>query len=324
MIDRLPSTGGARAMVWLGALAYFAAALAWLGSGSPLGESVFPPGSAFDTSPTGLSLARRYLEGRVGRPGGPVRVGVLTRAVGAQLEPAAVVVRVRPGHAPGALLMSGAERRFVSEGGRLVLGLRDTYGPVRVAPAAGRTAKVFPAWPGVGALRPPVPRTLPAGLPAEAHSVFAIGSAPAVARAPIGRGELVVMAVPEAIENGGLDQADHLRLLEALAGGGRPVYFDESVHGIEGRPGVIDLLAAWGFGPVLVLLPVTGLAILWRERARLGLALDDHRERRSDAVDLLDSLALLYARSLGRAEVRALLKAGGSRSTPGSRPHATR
>jgi hypothetical protein len=63
-----------------------------------------------------------------------------------------------------------------------------------------------------------------------------------------------------------------------------------------------------------VLLPVTGLALLWRERARLGLALDDHRERRSDAVDLLDSLALLYGRSLGRAEVRALLKTGDARA----------
>jgi hypothetical protein len=318
--ERLPTTGGARAVVWLGALAYFAAALAWLGSASRAGDTVFPPGSAFDTSPTGLSLAHRYLTGRVGRPGGPARVDLLTREVGPHLEARAVVLRVRPRAASSPLLLSGPERAFVSGGGRLVLGLRETYGPLRLAGTPGRPLKVFPAWPGVGTLRPPVPRRLSAGLPAEAHSVFAIGGAPAVARAPIGGGELVLLALPETIENGGLDQADHLRLLEALAGGGRPVYFDEHAHGLEGRPGVISLLAGWGFGPLLVLLAVTGLALLWRERARLGPALDDHRERRSDAVDLLDSLALLYGRSLGRTEVQAALKAGGTRPAR-SNPH---
>src|SRR6185295_3775595 len=59
----------ARLLPVLGALAYFAAGLLWLGAGSRAGGSVFAPGSAFDTSPTGLSLARRYLAGRAGRPG---------------------------------------------------------------------------------------------------------------------------------------------------------------------------------------------------------------------------------------------------------------
>lgn len=316
MTDRLPTTGGGRAVVWLGALAYFAAALLWLGSASRAGDTVFPPGSAFDISPAGLSLAHRYLSGRVGRPGGPARVDLLTREVGSFLEPGAVVLRVRPGGSDAAALLTNAEHAFVSAGGRLVLGLREGYGPLRLEGTAGRTVKVFPTWPGVGTLRPPVPRRVAAGLPAEVHSVFAIGSGVAVARAPIGRGEVVVLALPEAIENGGLDQADHLRLLEALAGSARPVYFDEHAHGLEGRPGVTSLLAAWGFGPALVLLALTGLTLLWRERARLGAALDDHRERRSDAVDLLDSLALLYGRSLGRTAVWASLKTGGPRAGP--------
>jgi len=300
----------ARLLPVLGALAYFAAGLLWLGAGSRAGGSVFAPGSTFDTSPTGLSLARRYLAGRAGRPGGPARVEVLVRPITSGLMSGATVLRVRPRHEPSPLLLEAPERAWVEGGGRLVLGLRDAYGPLATAPAAGRTVKVFPAWPGVSTLRPPAPRRLDAGLPAGAHTVFAIGAAPAVAREPLGRGEVVLLAVPEAIENGALDQADHLRLLEALAGAGRVVYFDEHAHGLEREPGVIDLLAAWGFGPLLVLLPLTGLVVLWRQRARLGPPLDDYRERRSDAVDLLDSLALLYARSLGPGEVRAALRAG--------------
>jgi hypothetical protein len=307
-----PSSGPARAVAWAGAAAYFAAVLVWMG-GRPAGRAqLFPPGSAFSTAETGLSLARRYLAAREGREGGPARVGVLERPLGALgPEADAVVLRVRPEGGAAALLTS-AERGWIEGGGRLVLALSSGYGPLQVAPAPGHglPEKVFPAFSGVRRLEPPVPRALAEGAPLDAHAVFTLGARPVLMRWPLGRGDVVLLSAPEAIENGALSRADHLRLLEALAGSGRPVYFDEHAHGIESRPGVLDLLTAWGLGPALVLMALAAVVLLWRERARLGPAEDDHRERRSEAVDLLESLALLYDRALTPAQALRLYRRG--------------
>jgi hypothetical protein len=169
---------------------------------------------------------------------------------------------------------------------------------------------VFPALPGVRRLEPPVLRTLGPGTPLDAHALFASAGQPLLSRWPLGEGDVLLLGVPETIENGALARVDHLRLLEALAGSGRPVYFDEHVHGLESRPGVLDLLTSWGLGPALALLALAGLVLLWRERARLGPAEDDHRERRSEAVDLLDSLALLYDRALSPVQALRLYRRG--------------
>ena len=306
------STAVERAIAWAGALAYFAAALAWMAAQPGARDQLFPAGSAFNTTEHGLSLARRYLLARAGRPGGPARVAVLARPVGEVGPDAnAVVLRLRPGDAAGPLLTTG-ERAWVERGGRLVLGLNTAYRSLRVESPAGGAApeKVFPAFAGVSSLEAPVPRTLAAGVPLDAHTLFALGGQPVLARWPLGRGEVVLLSVPETIENGALARADHLRLLEALAGSARPVYFDEYVHGSEGHAGVLDLLTAWGLGPALVLLVLAGLALLWRERARLGPSEDDHRERRSEAVDLLDSLALLYDRALSPSQALRLYRRG--------------
>jgi hypothetical protein len=296
-------------VAWTGALAYFAAVLVWMGGRAAVGTRLFPPGSAYDTSDSGLSLARRYLVARTGQPGGPARVEVLGRPVGEMgPETNAVVVRVAPSGGRTDLL-TPAERGWVEGGGRLVLGVAASYGPLQVAPANGVTTKVFPGWPGVKTLEPPAPRVLAGGLPLEAHTVFTIGAGAAVARWPLGRGDVLLLAVPEAIQNGSLEKADHLRLLETLAPG-RPLYFDEHVHGLDARPGMLDLMASWGLGPALVLLVVTAVVLLWRERARLGPAQDGHRERRTEAVDLLDSLALLYDRALTSAQALRLYRRG--------------
>lgn len=304
------STGPARAVAWGGALAYFAAMLAWIGAEPGRRAQLFPAGSAFNTSESGLSLAHRYLSARAGRPGGPSRVAVLGRPVGdLGPPPDAVVLRVRPAAALSALL-TPAERGWVERGGRLVVGFTSALAGVEVAPAQGAAAKVFPALPGVRRLEPPHPRVLAGGTPLEAHAIFSIGEHAALARWPLGRGDVLLLAVPEVIENGALAQADHLRLLEALAGSGRPVFFDEHVHGHESRAGVLDLLASWGLGPALVLLALIGVALLWRERARLGAPEDDHSERRTEAVDLLDSLARLYDRALTPAQALRLYRRG--------------
>jgi len=304
------SGGLARAVTWAGALAYFAAVLLWVRGQPGAREQVFPAGSAFNTAAEGTSLARRYLADRRGRAGGPARVAVLERPLGEMgPEANAVVLRVRPGGERNVLLTS-TERGWVERGGRLVLALNTTYGPLHVAPAQGAPDKVFPALPGVRRLETPVPRTLAQGTPLDAHSIFAVGGKAVLSRWPLGQGEVLMLSAPETIENGALGKADHLRLLEGLAGSGRPVYFDEHVHGVESRPGVLDLLASWGLGPALALMALAGLALLWRERARLGPPEDDHRERRSEAVDLLDSLALLYDRALSPAQALRLYRRG--------------
>jgi hypothetical protein len=306
------STGLERAVAWAGVLAYFAAMLAWMARQPGARDELFPAGSAFNTTEHGLSLARRYLLARAGRAGGPARVGVLARPVG-ELGPEAdaVVLRVRPEDPRGPLL-TPAEQAWVEHGGRLVLGLSAAYRSLRVETAGGTAAaeKVFPAFAGVSRLETPVPRALAAGVPLDAHTLFAQGGRPLLARWPLGRGEVLLLSVPETIENGALARADHLRLLEALAGSARPVYFDEYAHGIEGRAGVLDLLTSWGLGPALALLVLAGMALLWRARARLGPPQDDHREGRSEAVDLLDSLALLYDRSLSPAQALRMYRRG--------------
>jgi hypothetical protein len=115
-----------------------------------------------------------------------------------------------------------------------------------------------------------------------------------------------LVACPEVLENALLAQADHLALLEALAGRQRPVYFDEHAHGLSHDLGLLALLVDWGLGPSLALLALTGLVVLWRGRARLGPPDDAWEDTRSDAVDLVDSLAQLYERALRRDEAAAL------------------
>jgi hypothetical protein len=140
------------------------------------------------------------------------------------------------------------------------------------------------------------------------HTLFASGTEPAVVRQKMGEGDLVVLALPEIFQNGHLAGGDHLALLDALAESGRPVVFDDFIHGIKGDAGILEILRQWGFGPFLVLAAVAALAAFWRRRTRLGPEEDDHRETRVEAVDLVDSLALLYNRSLLRRQALALYR----------------
>jgi hypothetical protein len=117
---------------------------------------------------------------------------------------------------------------------------------------------------------------------------------------------VILLAVPEVLENGRLAQADHLLLLEALAGTGRPVAFDEWAHGLGHDGGLLERLLAWGFGPALVVGALAFALALWRGRARLGPEEPEPPERRSEAVDLVDSLGSLYERALSRREAAAL------------------
>lgn len=330
-----------RSGVWLAALAfalYLTGALIWIGYDRRSARDAFPPGSVFNTGEEGLSLAYAYLQRR------SAAASVLQRRVGPELVPQeAVVFRVRPAERPLLLgaedledgrnpegekdgkdgengeagekkeekeerpvpLLTRDEEAWVRGGGRLVLALDESYGPVEVAALEGTMAparKVFPLWPGVSALKMKARRGLGGEAVARGHAVFLAGGAPVAARLPMGAGEVVLFSCPEVFQNGSLGEAHHLALLEALAGlgEGRPVLFDERAHGLGDAPGVLEILGAWGLGPLLLLGLFAAAAAFWRGAVRTGPADRDERDVRSESVELLDSLADLYDRALGR------------------------
>jgi hypothetical protein len=127
-----------------------------------------------------------------------------------------------------------------------------------------------------------------------------------LSRLVVGRGEVWVLTAPGLLENGRLAMADHLGLLEALAGSGRPILFDEWVHGLGQDESLLALMLEWGLGPALVAAALAFVLLLWRHRKRLGPEEAAVAEERSEAVDLVDSLAQLYDRALSRREAAAL------------------
>ncbi len=294
-------------VVWLGAAAYFVGALLWLAKTRPLVEPIFEAGSVYNIAPPGLSLAYRYLGGRAAVLARPVEAG--------ELSANGVVFRIRPRLLPplrsaGSPLTPG-EEEWIRGGGRLVVALATAYGDLAVQAAArgGAVLKVYPDWPSVQRVQPDPVRGLTGQGAAGAYALFASGELPVASRRSLGRGELVLLACPEVFENRLLGEADHLALLETLAGRGRSLYFDEHVHGLDDEAGLPELLALWRLGPALLLLALIAAVAFWRARVRVGPQQDLYQETRSDAVDLLDSLAQLHGRALRRDEALALYHA---------------
>jgi hypothetical protein len=198
-----------------------------------------------------------------------------------------------------AMRLTDAEDAFVRAGGRLVLAIPGE-------PTTGSVHKVLPLLPGVRELRPHEPRTLPSEGLIDAQPVFERGGAPSLARRVLGEGEVWLLAEPELLLNRSLGEADHLGLLLALAGAGRPAVFDEQVHGLRDEAGVLDLLRRWGLGPALLAGALALCAVFWRGAVTLGPPADPYRDPRSDAVELIDSMAALYRRALSPAEALGL------------------
>ena len=78
--------------------------------------------------------------------------------------------------------------------------------------------------------------------------------------------------------------------------------FDEVSHGLV-TMGVLDVLLEHGLGPALLLAVLAGGRVPARAK-RLGPAEPEAEDTRSDAVDLVASLAQLYARAITRGEAR--------------------
>lgn len=204
--------------------------------------------------------------------------------------------------------LTTGEFGWAYDGGRLVLAIDESFREIDVKVARGDRAvsKVYPIWPGVEEVKPPAARRLSGEQTDRMHAIFAVGDGPLLGRWPVGRGEVFVMSCPEIFRNDRLAHGDHLALLEALAGAGRPVYFDEYVHGLQTSSGVMELFRSWGLGPLVILSALAAAIYFWRATARIGPEEDDHRETRTEAVEFVDSLAQLYNRALSRVEALAL------------------
>ncbi|MBN2370921.1 MAG: hypothetical protein JXO72_10575 [Vicinamibacteria bacterium] len=301
----------------------FIMAIVWLGQERPRDKQTFPAGSAHSLAPEGCALAYRYLKATVRHP---AAVRILSQPLGWQ-EPAfdAVVFRVRPmlsrrrpeevvvetespkctkPHRAVHSLLSTDDEGWVRRGGRLVVAMaREHDGIVMHTPPTDAVVeKVFPIWPGVALVKPPVRRVFESAPAAAGYALFTIGSRAFLWRQSMGAGEVILLSMPEVIENHALADADHLALLASLAGEGRDVYFDENTHGVEHREGLLVMLLRWGCGPSLVLFGLMFAATLWRYRTPIGASEDIPPPRRSEAIDLVDSMAQLYDRVLSRRE----------------------
>jgi hypothetical protein len=240
--------------------------------------------------------------------------GVKGRNGGKRGDAASAVQAANGAAAP---LLTAAEEEWVRGGGRLVLAVAGGSTPLDTSslPPPGPARKVFPIWPGVVRLLPDAPRRLPGPALAGTHALWLQGDAPVVARLALGAGDVVLLACPEVFHNRLLGRGDHLALLEALAGregtgagtaGPRQVWFDERAHGAAETAGAIEILGAWGLGPLLLLAAAAGGAAWWRAAVRVGPADRDDRDDRSEAVELVDSLADLYDRALRREDALRL------------------
>ncbi len=304
---------------------FVAISVAWLGKDPAVRRKAYGPGSSLGTGPEGTSLARAYLEAsgaHVSTFARPLAQASLPqRAVLLRIDPAGARDRPpatagaapedggtagagtsdKPRHQAPERALTAAEDAFVRAGGRLVLAIRGER-------AEGRARKVSPLLRGIGALETADPRALPAAALVDAQPVFERGEAPSVARRPLGSGEIWLLAEPELLFNRNLAAADHLALLLALAGSGRPVVFDEHVHGLRDDAGVLRLLRDWGLGPALLIAALALCAAFWRRAVTVGPPADPWRDPRAESVELVDSMAALYRRALSPAEALQLYR----------------
>lgn len=309
---RRPGTG----WLLLAALAFVAIGVLWIVTDRRAAERVYDDFSSANTSDRGVSQASSYLARRG-------KTSMLTRPLGRDpIEPNAVILRLttetplsfdpedlgkdevgppRPKERP---LLTDDEDAFVRRGGRILIGTHQGVLPTTTPPSKS-AVKVFPMWPGVETLAVAEATSALFTLRPRMHAVFAAGDRVVLARERIGDGDVFVLTWPEILQNGNVAKEDHLALLAALAGK-RPVYFDEVPHGIVSSDGALALMADWNLGPFLIALLAIAVLVFWRGSRRVGPPEDEHRETRSDAVDLVRSLAALYADVTPKQEALAL------------------
>jgi hypothetical protein len=284
------------------AIVFIAFAILWIVSDRRASQRVYDRYSTENTGKEGLSLAYGYLGktrkvGQLTRPFGrePLernatlfrlvdRIGVVTDGEFAESDAPPPKPRLRP-------ILDNDTEAFIRRGGRIVFAVTDGLLPADAVTVQTAT-KVFPIWPAVAQIK-----LFPTSggytlLHPQMHALFIAGEQVIVARQRIGAGEVYLFSAPEVLRNSQI--AENLALLEALAGEGRPVYFDEVMHGIVSGDGALALMKEWNLGPFLLLLALVTALAFWREGKRVGRPDDEYRETRSDAVDLVRSLGALY------------------------------
>jgi hypothetical protein len=196
-------------------------------------------------------------------------------------------------------LLTAAEETWVRQGGRLVIAFTGEYGELTTtADVRTQISKTYPAMPAVTHIKPETNSTLRGRVLPLFEALFSADENPLIARRSVEAGEIWLLACPEIFENRLLAEADHLSLLDELAGAGRPVWFDERSHGMAHSVPLTELLIGFGLGPACALLALAALVQAWRLRASVGPPIEDWRDDRAEAVDGLAALSALYERVL--------------------------
>lgn len=269
--------------------------------------------STYDTGPNGYraiyeTLASAHV---------PVRrfereIGLLDGDVGTF-----VVSSIRPELDSGATVnpidASDAKRlaRFVARGGRLVvLNDRDTsaLGPFgltgrREARSANAFAVVtrIPLLTGVERIVAPASYAYSYAALREAVPLFGTRDGAVAAIRPYGKGFVVSVLTPDVFSNRFIERGDNARFAFALLDDGRPVVFDERVHGYAVDKSFWAALPVTVHIAVWVLLAI-GVLLLIDANLRFAPAVDAEPPDERDSSAFIASMAALLRRSrAGRA-----------------------
>jgi len=308
---------------------FFLVVFVWLETDKRFPREAFQSYSIYNSSDEGLSLAFKYLRSTATTKG-PL---TLTRPVERAFLPSdAVLFRIRPDSSVYRTmqkhnekksnineksnvdnnqlpLLTSEEKEWIQKGGRLILAIDRPYTSLSIRnEKKGRVQKVFPIWQLCNNISLPFPRVLEGEPIRDTFAIFVLGNGVVVMGARLGKGEMFILACPEIFQNRYIGEADHLALLSQLAGTGRAIYFDEYVHGMEGKAGVVEILSQWGFGPFIVIAIIFALVAFWRFSYRIGPGEDDYRETRIEAIDFIDSLSILYNRAIKRSQALSLYR----------------
>ena len=274
-----------------------------------------PPGSSHASTPLGV-LAWKELLDAVDIPTGRLEQSVKTGL----LDPEGTLVILDPGFwEPGEIELEGL-RRFLNDGGRLILGgwisddliesvgglapSRSFSGPTIstvISSHADTEGVASVAGPGFGSY----------GDLTGATALLGANGAATLLTQPVGDGVIVHLADSEIVSNGYIGQADNAILAVNLAGG-RTVVFNEYVHGY-GAEGLFSILperwrwALWLLGAAL---------LVWMVAVgrRLGPPEPEFRDLAPERGRYVDSLGALMARSKQPGPATELIRATARRN----------